>query len=372
MNNEQYIKYNRHLILPEIGVAGQEKLLKSRILIVGIGGLGSPASIYLVAAGVGNIGLVEFDTVDLSNLQRQILYDASQVGSSKLEIATERLKSINPEVNITKHNGPLTSSNALHILKDYDYIVDATDNFATRYLINDACVLLDKTYVFGSIYNFEGQITIFGAKNGPCLRCLFPSSPEPEDIPSSLDLGVLGMLPGIIGIIQAIEIIKLICKIGDSLIGRLIFYDILTMRLREVKIAKNPDCPVCGENPTIKTLNGYEKICNSEPELEEINIISTLELYRKLKCQDSILILDIREPCEYKNINFEHSIQIPINNLLDRLEEIKEYQNKKIIVLCQTGILSISAAKTLYARGFKSISVLDGGVSSWRLKKDYL
>lgn len=370
-SDEQYIRYSRHLLLKEIGVRGQHKLLEAKILIVGVGGLGAPIAIYLAAAGVGTLGLVEFDKVDLSNLQRQILYETHQIGLSKVDIAAEKLISINPDIKIIKYNEPLTTSNALKIFKEYDYILDATDNFATRYLINDACVILGKTYVYGSIYDFEGQLAIFSTNEGPCYRCIFPEPPEKENIPGCLEKGVFGILPGVVGSIQATEMIKLICNIGQPIINKLLLYDALTMKLREMKITKNPDCPVCGENPVIKKLGNYNKIKNNEPEQDKVNRIEPEELYEKLKITNNSkpILLDVRElyECNYnaqqnKNSNLIH---VPLLTIRDQLPLLEKYRNEEIITICQTGHRGLNAAMVLIANNFSKIKVLSGGINRW-------
>lgn len=370
MNEAQYNRYNRHLLLAEIGVEGQEKLLRSKVLVVGVGGLGSPAAIYLAAAGVGTIGLIEFDVIDLSNLQRQILYETAHIGLPKVEIAAARLKNINPDVQIIPYPERLTSHNALNIFAQYDYILDATDNFATRYLINDASVLLGKTYIFGSIYSFEGQITVFGAAHGPCYRCLFPSAPNPEKIQGSLDLGIFGVLPGVVGSLQATEAIKLICGIGDSLIGRLMLYDALTMEVREVKIAKNPNCPICGNQPAITSLGGYEAMRGMEPPPDSIPKLSAAELYERLKSPDELLLLDVRDNFEYQAVSIEQALHISLLCLDNELDQIEPYRHKQIVSFCQTGPRGLIAARALNARGFKRSSVLSEGLSGW-IKNGY-
>ena len=261
LTNEQRLRYARHLILPDIGEEGQERLLEANVLIVGSGGLGSPIALYLAAAGVGKLGLMDFDSVDTSNLQRQILYDTTQVGKPKAPTAAQRLTTLNTDIQVTPYSERLTPDNALEILQDYDYIVDGTDNFPARYLINDACILLGKHYIYGSIFSFDGQATVFGATDGPCYRCMFPVPPEPGEVPTGADVGVIGILPGVIGLIQATETVKLITGVGRSLVGRLMLFDALEMRFREIKIKKNPACPVCGDNPSILELIDYEAFC---------------------------------------------------------------------------------------------------------------
>jgi adenylyltransferase/sulfurtransferase len=353
------------LLLSEIGVEGQEKLLTAKVLVIGAGGLGSPIIIYLAAAGIGTLGIVEFDIVDLSNLQRQVLYGTSDIGLPKALIAAKRVKEINSEINVIIYNEALNSDNILKICNDFDFIVDATDNLATRFLINDACILLGKTYVFGSIYNFEGQVTVFGAEGGPCYRCLYSTPPKPELIPGSLELGVLGTLPGVVGAIQATEVIKLICKAGNPAIGRLLLYDALSMQLKEVAIIKKTDCPICSSNATIKRISDYSYICNDEPKIELINKISCLEVNNALQRAEEFFLLDVRDRCEYSAISIEGSINLPINEFWDHLDKIEQYKNIKIVIFSNNGYRSMMAAKALCARGYKQIVNLDGGLTEW-------
>ncbi|OGT05831.1 MAG: hypothetical protein A2103_01035 [Gammaproteobacteria bacterium GWF2_41_13] len=364
---DQYVRYSRHLLLPEIGAIGQERLYHAKVLLIGVGGLGSPAATYLAAAGVGTMGLVEFDEVDLSNLQRQTLYTTAQIGLPKIVTAIKRLKSINPHITIVQHDEPLMASNALKILHDYDYILDATDNLATRYLINDACVLLKKMYVFGSVYNFEGRVSIFGAPNSPCYRCIFPKPGILKNTLGGLDLGVLGVVPGVIGTIQATEVIKLVCNIGQPLIGKILLYEALAMKFREMKVAKNPNCPICGLNRTITDLSDYEKNYNfmSKGEKAKINKISAFALNEIFKIQPNYFLLDCREDSELSLGSIENSFRIPINNLRERLNEIDQYKNKFVIIYCQSGQMSLIAAKELYEKGFDNVSVLNGGLFAW-------
>lgn len=370
LNEYQYARYTRHFLLPEIGVKGQEKISAAKVLVVGAGGLGSPIILYLAASGIGTLGIVEFDTVDESNLQRQILYGFSDIGLSKAMIASKRARAINPNINVITYNKKLNSGNVLKIFNDYDYIIDATDNLATRFLINDACILLGKTYVFGSIYNFEGQISVFGAKNGPCYRCLYPKPPKSEVIPNSLDLGVFGILPAVVGSIQATEVIKLICNVGTPIIGRLLLYDALDMKLKEVELHKNEHCPICSANATIKKLDSYN-ITNNEPHSDEIKQASAFEIKTALVNKEEILILDVREECELSD-HIKGSVNIPINALEDRLGEIKQYKNTKIVVASQTGNRSNIAAKILYAKGYKQVINLDGGLTKWFMNNSQL
>ncbi len=336
-SQEEMLRYSRHLIMPEIGIDGQKKLKASRVLIVGAGGLGSPLGLYLAAAGVGTIGIVDFDTVDATNLHRQILYGNDDVGRSKVESARKRLNAVNPHIHIETHESRLTSDNALEILKNYDVIVDGTDNFPTRYLINDACVLLGKPNVYGSIFRFEGQVTVFDAQRGPCYRCLYPAPPPPGVVPSCAESGVLGVLPGIIGTLQALETIKLIVGQGESLIGRLVLFDALAMKFRELKLRKDIDCPVCGDNPTIHHLIDYEQFCGVNASMKVTDNeyeITPEELKMRLDRKDNLFILDVREPQEYA-VNNLNGYLIPLNQLPKRLNELDS--SREIVVHCKMG-----------------------------------
>src|SRR5271163_4992529 len=320
LSNEEIARYSRHPILPEVGMEGQQKLKAAKVLCVGTGGLGAPLALYLAAAGVGTIGLVDFDTVDASNLQRQIIHSTATVGKLKVDSAEIMLKGLNPFLNVVKHNVMLTSANALEIFKDYDVIADGTDNFQTRYLVNDACVLLDKPNAYGSIFRFEGQASVFGTKEGPCYRCLYPEPPPPGLVPSCAEGGVLGILPGLVGVIQATETIKLILGIGEPLIGRLLLYDALAMRFRELKLRKNPECPICGDHRTITKLIDYHQFCgvpspNQAPAAQETKVnegeIGVIELKEKLDRGDKFVLIDVREPHEYKICNIPGAKLIP-------------------------------------------------------------
>lgn len=364
MKLEDYRRYNRHLILNEIGFEGQSKLLKAKVLIVGVGGLGSPIAMYLAASGIGTIGIVEFDTIDTSNLQRQIIYDSKSIGESKVLVAKEKIKLLNPDCNVETYNVRLSSSNVIEIFKNYDFIVDATDNLKTRYLINDACVLLKKIYVYGSIQNFEGQATVFDSTEGPCYRCVFPEAPKSKDIPGSLEQGVLGVLPGIIGLIQATEIIKLICNIGKSLKGRMIMYDALNMEFNEFLITKNNRCPICGKDKILK-LNDYESLKNLEPDLNEIKLINGDIIFdKKVKCKDYLLI-DVRDEKEFKLRNIPNSKNIPLNKLNDYVDYINNLDVKSVILMCQNQERSIIAYKILNNLIYKDLYVLKDGLNSW-------
>jgi sulfur-carrier protein adenylyltransferase/sulfurtransferase len=326
LSKEEVLRYNRHLIMPEVGMEGQLKLKQAKVLCIGTGGLGAPLGLYLAAAGVGRIGLVDFDSVDFTNLQRQVLFDTSDVGRPKIEAAAERLRNLNPEIRIDTFETRLTSDNALDILKDYDIVVDGTDNFPTRYLVNDACVLLGKPNVYGSIFRFEGQITVFSYPAGPCYRCLYPEPPPPGLVPSCAEGGVLGVLPGIVGTIQAAETLKLILGKGEPLVGRLLLFDALAMRFRELKLRKNPECPVCGEHPTVTRLIDYAEFCGVRGEeaattVTNVPEITPRELKARLDRGDDIFILDVREPHEYQICNLGGRL-IPLGDLPRRSPEL--------------------------------------------------
>jgi len=363
------VRYSRHLILPEVGEEGQRRLKAARVLCVGAGGLGSPLALYLAAAGIGTLGLVDFDVVDASNLQRQIIYSTADIGRQKLDSAEEKLKAINPALNVEKHETMLTSANALDILKNYDIIADGTDNFPTRYLVNDACVLLGKPNVYGSIFRFEGQASVFAAKDGPCYRCLYPEPPPLGTVPNCAEGGVLGILPGLIGIIQATETIKLILGIGDPLIGRLEVVDSLAMRFREVKLRQHPECPVCGTNPTVTRLIDYQQFCGVKAAAREettvtneIPQISPTELKQRMDAGEDLLILDVREPYEYKIANIGGTL-IPLNDVPQRLAEID--RDREIVVHCKAGGRSQRAAEFLKQCGYQKVKNLAGGILAW-------
>ncbi len=369
-SSEEFQRYGRHLIMPEVGLDGQKKLKASSVLLIGAGGLGSPLALYLAAAGVGRIGIVDFDVVEHSNLQRQILHSTNDVGRPKLDSARERIGGINPNVRIETYQTRLTSENALDILNEYDVVVDGTDNFPTRYLVNDACVLLKKPNVYGSIFRFEGQASVFFAEQGPCYRCLYSEPPPPGLVPSCAEGGVLGVLPGIIGTIQATETVKLLIGIGEPLIGRLLLFDALTMRFRELKLRKNPHCPICGEHPTINRLIDYEAFCgiihqptNGEAEFE----ITVEELKQKLDGGADVFVLDVREPHEYKIVNINAQL-IPLNDLPKRVNELDS--SKEIVVHCHLGQRSARAVEFLRQLGFKKVKNLVGGIDQWAKKID--
>ncbi len=367
LTNEEVLRYSRHLIMPEVGMEGQLKLKKAKVLLVGSGGLGAPLGLYLAAAGVGRLGIVDFDVVDFTNLQRQVIFGTSDVGRKKLEAARERLSNLNPEIRIDAYETRLTSDNALDILRDYDIVADGTDNFPTRYLVNDACVLLGKPNVYGSIFRFEGQASIFGYPGGPCYRCLYPEPPPPGLVPSCAEGGVLGVLPGIIGCIQAMETLKLILGSGDPLIGRLLLFDALRMRFRELKLRRNPECPVCGEHRTITKLIDYAEFCGirgEEMETKPLDIpeITPKELKARLDRGDDIYILDVREPHEYQICNLRGHL-IPLGDLPKRMSELDS--SREIVAHCRSGKRSADAVQFLSKAGFRKIWNLKGGILAW-------
>jgi adenylyltransferase/sulfurtransferase len=360
--------------MPEVGVKGQEKLASSSVLCIGAGGLGSPLALYLAAAGVGRLGIVDFDVVDFSNLQRQILHSEAKVGKLKVESAKERVHEINSEIQIDTYNTRLTSENALDIIKKYDIVVDGTDNFATRYLVNDSCVLLGKPNVYGSIFRFEGQVSVFDAMRGPCYRCLYPEPPPPGMVPSCAEGGVLGILPGIIGTMQAAEAIKLILGTGNPLIGKLLFLDVMEMKIRELKLRKDPNCPICGENATIKGLIDYEEFCGlgrgEECIAGEDLEITVDEFHELLENGKDIVILDVREPGEYEICRLEGSKLIPLNELHSRVNELDTAD--EIVVHCHHGVRSLRATTFLRNLGFKKVKSLKGGIDEWAINYDPL
>ena len=362
-------RYARHLILPEVGIEGQQKLKAARVLCVGTGGLGSPLALYLAAAGIGTLGLVDFDVVDASNLQRQIIHSTKDVGRKKLDSAEEKLVALNPAIKVIKHETMLTSTNALEILRDYDIVVDGTDNFPTRYLVNDACVLLGKPNVYGSIFRFEGQASVFATREGPCYRCLYPEPPPPGMVPSCAEGGVLGVLPGLVGVIQATEAIKLILGKGEPLVGRLLLVDALAMRFRELKLRKNPDCPVCGANPTVTQLIDYQQFCGIEPKTTQektlnngIPQMSVQELKQRIDAGEDVFVLDVREPYEIQIANIGGKL-IPMNEVPKRLAEIP--QDREVVVYCRSGARSQRVAEFLAQQGYANVKNLAGGILAW-------
>ena len=372
LSQSEILRYSRHLIIPEVGKRGQQKLKQGRVLLVGTGGLGSPLALYLSAAGVGTLGLVDFDVVDETNLQRQILHGTSDVGRLKLESARDRLRDVNPHVNVELHHTRLSSENALEILSQYDVIADGTDNFPTRYLVNDACVLLGKPNVYGSIFRFEGQVSVFAAKDGPCYRCLFREPPPPGLVPSCAEGGVLGVLPGIVGTLQALEVLKLLLGVGEPLIGRLQLFDGLRFQWRELRLRKDPACPVCGTSPTIRSLIDYEAFCGvtQERALEEetqnsIPQIGARELKTRLDRGDAVNLIDVREPHEWDIASLEPygARLIPLGELTDRLAEIDLAGD--VVLLCRSGVRSAQALQQLRAAGLERVWNLRGGILAW-------
>jgi sulfur-carrier protein adenylyltransferase/sulfurtransferase len=367
LSNEEIARYSRHLIMPEVALDGQKKLKQARVLTIGAGGLGAPLAMYLAAAGVGTLGVVDFDIVDESNLQRQIIHGTSDVGRPKMESARDRITDINPNVNVEGFEEPLSSENALDIFKDFDVIVDGTDNFPTRYLVNDACVLSGKPNVYGSIFRFEGQASVFYAEEGPCYRCLYPEPPPPGLVPSCAEGGVLGILPGAIGTIQATETVKLILGIGESLIGRLLLYDALGMNFREMKLRKDPNCPICGQNPTVTELIDYQEFCGipqAQAAEQENGVleITVEELKQKLDNGDNVNVLDVREPHEYEVANIGAKL-IPLGELPERLVELDQDEN--FVIHCKTGGRSARAVQLLQRAGFQNVYNVKGGINAW-------
>jgi adenylyltransferase/sulfurtransferase len=374
LTREELQRYSRHLIMPEVGLDGQKKLKAARVLCVGAGGLGSPLALYLAAAGVGTLGLVDFDVVDVSNLQRQILYGTKDVGRPKLESAAERLKDVNPNVKVVPHEVCLSSDNALDLFRDYDVIADGTDNFPTRYLVNDACVLLGKPNAYASIFRFEGQASVFWAAKGPCYRCLYQDPPPPGLVPSCAEGGVLGILPGLLGVIQATETIKLILGAGESLIGRLLLVDALGMSFRQLKLRKNPDCVVCGPNPTVTRLIDYEEFCGipraKEEEKREMGVpaITVQELKEKMDKGDAFVLVDVREPHELAISQLPGSVKIPLGTLPLNVNKLS--MADAIVVHCRTGVRSAKAVQFLMATGFRKVWNLTGGIDRWAVEID--
>lgn len=371
LSHEEIRRYSRHLIMPEVGMDGQRKLKEASVLCVGAGGLGSPLALYLAAAGVGHIGLVEFDVVDESNLQRQIIHGTSTLGKSKLESAKQRMLDLNPFIEITGYEEPLTSANAMDIVPRYDIVADGTDNFQTRYLTNDVCVLLGKPNVYGSIFRFEGQASVFYAKEGPCYRCLFPEPPPPGLVPSCAEGGVLGVLPGVIGTIQATEVVKLIIGQGESLIGRLLLYDALEMSFTTLKLRKNPDCVICSDHPTIDHLIDYDQFCgvvSHDVEAEQGLEITVKDLKRRLdEDGKDLVVLDVREPHEWYISHLDFAQLIPKGDLPDHLKEFDA--TKDYVLHCKTGVRSLEAARLMKSAGFRAKS-LRGGINAWAREVD--
>ena len=373
LEGEEVKRYSRHLIMPEVGMDGQRRLKAASVLCVGAGGLGSPAAIYLAAAGIGRIGIVDYDVVDYSNLQRQIIHATPDVGRSKLESAKDRIEALNPHVHVETYEMSLSSANALKLFDSYDVVLDGTDNFPTRYLVNDACVLTGKPNAYGSIFRFEGQASVFATKEGPCYRCLYPEPPPPGLIPSCAEGGVLGVLPGVVGLIQATEAIKLILGIGEPLIGRFVIYDALKMRFRELKLKKDPECPVCGVHPTVTKLIDYEQFCGLRAEVTSIGgnglmssealEIMPVELQKQIDAGKAPIILDVREPQEYQINKIAGSTLIPLGELPQRYQELDP--DKEIVTHCKMGQRSAKAADFLRTVGFTKVKNLRGGILAW-------
>jgi adenylyltransferase/sulfurtransferase len=366
LSNDEILRYSRHLIMPEVGMEGQQKLKAAKVLCIGAGGLGSPLALYLTAAGVGTLGIVDFDVVDYTNLQRQIIHSTADVGRKKLDSAAEKLKAINPYINLRTFDTRLTSANALELFREFDIIADGTDNFPTRYLVNDACVLTGKPNVYGSIFRFEGQASVFATEEGPCYRCLYPEPPPPGLVPSCAEGGVLGILPGLVGVIQATETIKLILGQGDPLIGRLLLVDALGMRFRELKLRKSPDCPACGKNPTVTQLIDYNEFCGirgeEAPVATDVPAMTVEELKQQLDSKKDVFILDVREPHEYQICNLNGYL-IPLGDLPKRVHELDS--SRDIVAHCRSGVRSGKAVTFLRQAGFKKVHNLTGGILAW-------
>lgn len=375
LSNEEIRRYSRHLIMPEVTLTGQQRLKAASVLCIGTGGLGSPVALYLAAAGVGRIGLVDYDVVESHNLQRQVIHGTAQIGVLKVESARQRLLDLNPDIEVITHNEIFSSANAMQLAQPYDILIDGTDNFPTRYLVNDVCVLLDKPNVYGSIFRFEGQVSVFWAKHGPCYRCLFPAPPPPGLVPSCAEGGVLGVLPGTVGTLQASEAIKLILGIGEPLLGRLLLYDALAMTMEEVKLRKNPDCVICGPHPTVTALIDYEQFCgmpahdqgaaqttSSVPELTVQELKAMLDSHRPLH------IIDVREPHEWQIVRLEQAKLIPLGDLQAHLSELDSTADH--VVLCRSGARSAKAVELLLASGIKRVKNLKGGILAWAREVD--
>jgi len=375
LSQEEILRYSRHLIMPEVGMDGQEKIKKASILLIGCGGLGSPLSMYLAAAGIGRLGLVDFDLTDFTNLQRQVAFGTQDVGRPKVDATKDRIKQINPNVEVTTYRTKLTADNVMDIFKEYDIIIDGTDNFPTRYLVNDACVFLKKPNVYGSIFRFEGQATVFWAEKGPCYRCLYPEPPPPGMVPSCAEGGVLGILPGTIGLIQATEAVKLILGKGDPLTGRLLLYNAMDMKFREVKLQKDPECPVCSANPSITKLIDYEQFCGIGLGQEEATVdtngipeITVQQLKAKIDKKEKFTLVDVREPHEYQIGKIPGSRLIPLGEIAVRAAELDTAD--EIILQCRSGGRSAKALQTLSGMGFKRLKNLRGGILAWSKEID--
>jgi adenylyltransferase/sulfurtransferase len=371
LTNDEILRYSRHLIMPEVGMEGQQKLKAARVLCIGAGGLGSPLALYLAAAGVGTLGIVDFDVVDFTNLQRQIIHSTADVGRKKLDSAADKLKAINPYINLRTFETRLSSANALELFREFDIVADGTDNFPTRYLVNDACVLTGKPNVYGSIFRFEGQASVFATEEGPCYRCLYPEPPPPGLVPSCAEGGVLGILPGLVGVMQATEVIKLILGKGEPLIGRLLLIDALGMRFRELKLRKNPDCPACGKHPTVTQLIDYNEFCGIRGEEKPVEAgvpeMQVEELKRRLDAGEDLFVLDVREPHEYQICNINGYL-IPLGDLPKRVSELDS--SREIVAHCRSGVRSAKAVGFLQQAGFKKVHNLAGGILAWADRVD--
>ena len=372
LTNEEIRRYSRHLIMPEVGMEGQLKLKAAKVLLVGTGGLGAPLGMYLAAAGIGRIGIVDFDVVDESNLQRQIIHGTKDVGRKKLDSAADTMRDINPNVEIDRYEVALTSDNALDILRPYDIVIDGTDNFPTRYLVNDACVLLKKPNVYGSIFRFEGQASVFAYQGGPCYRCLYPEPPPPGLVPSCAEGGVLGILPGLIGVVQATEAVKLILGAGEPLVGRLLLYDALAMKFRELKLRRNLECPVCGDHPTVTKLIDYQQFCGvpghpPEP-VAQTGELDPVEVKQKIDRGDDFVLIDVREPHEYQICRIEAARLIPLGELPKRLNELDP--DAEIVAHCKSGMRSAKAVDLLRQSGYRNVRNMKGGILAWSEKVD--
>ncbi|MFQ5716372.1 MAG: molybdopterin-synthase adenylyltransferase MoeB [Nitrospinales bacterium] len=377
LSQEQISRYSRHLLLPEVGVEGQEKLCAASVLCIGTGGLGSPLGLYLAAVGIGKLGLVDFDVVDFSNLQRQIIHGESTVGKLKVDSAQARIRDMNSSVEVVTYNTRLTSENALEIFKDYDIIVDGTDNFPTRYLANDACVLLGKPYIYGCILKFEGQASVFDSREGPCYRCLYPEPPPPGLVPSCAEGGVLGILPGIVGLIQANEVVKLILGKGETLVGRLLLFDAMAMKFQEMRLRKDKGCPICGANPSIRELIDYEQFCGlGQPEEQAVGDesmeLGVEEVKRMMDAKTSFKLVDVRELSEYQICKIGGSILIPLADIQskepDKLDGLTA--SDQIVTHCHHGVRSLKAARALKEMGFSNVKSMSGGIDEWSLRVD--
>jgi len=374
LSKEEILRYSRHLIMPEVGMDGQLKLKQAKVLLIGAGGLGAPLGMYLAAAGVGRIGMVDFDVVDYTNLQRQVIHGTSDVGKKKLDSAAETMADINPHIRIDKYETALSSENALELFKEYDMVIDGTDNFPTRYLVNDACVLTGKPNVYGSIFRFEGQATVFGYPGGPCYRCLYPEPPPPGLVPSCAEGGVLGILPGTIGLIQATEAVKLILGAGELLVGRLLLYDALAMRFRELKLRRDPACPVCGDNPSIHELIDYHQFCGVPQQGAAAETapgaadIDPTEVKAKIDRGESFVLIDVREPHEYQICKIPYAQLIPLGELPKRVNELDSAD--EIVAHCKSGVRSAKAVDFLKQAGFKKVRNMRGGILAWSDKVD--